>query len=138
MDDRCALEVVDDTYRMISPQVDTGVYKLTRRRRMLSIGRLEQKEEYEPIAGLLQSDCWSAAPARSDSGQIAHRVLARCRLISSQEMCSDRCQTLLNTGSGIDAGILSDEVRTQRQLQPLPSFTVTHPVSGQSPLVAQR
>ena len=56
IDDRCALEVVDDTFRVISSQADAGVYKLTKRRRELSIGRIEQKEEYEPIDGLLRKD----------------------------------------------------------------------------------
>lgn len=56
IDDRCALEVVDDNYRVISSQADAGVYKLTKRRGELSIRRIEQKEEYEPIDGLLRKD----------------------------------------------------------------------------------
>ena len=56
IDNRCALEVVDDTYRIISLQADAGVYKLTKRRGELSTRRIEQKKEYEPIAGLLQRE----------------------------------------------------------------------------------
>ena len=56
IDDGCALEVVHDSYRVISSQAGAGAYKLTKRGRDVSITRIEQKEEYEPVAGLLCVD----------------------------------------------------------------------------------
>ena len=53
IDDRCALEVVDDTYRVITSRADAGVHRLTKRRGGLSIRQIEQKAAYEPIAELL-------------------------------------------------------------------------------------
>ena len=53
LDDNCAIEVVDDTYRVITSQRGAGAYKLVNRRGELSIERIVQREEYEPIAALL-------------------------------------------------------------------------------------
>ena len=52
-DDRCALEVVDDTYRVITSRSDAGVHKLAKRRGGLSIQQVERTTEYRPIAELL-------------------------------------------------------------------------------------
>ena len=56
IDDRCALEVVDDAYRVITSRADGGVYKLTKRRGGLSIRQVERRKEYRPIAELLGRD----------------------------------------------------------------------------------
>ena len=65
IDDGCALEVVDDYYRVISSQANAGIYKLTRLRREISIERVEQREGYEPLAGLLRTDRLRAMTALS-------------------------------------------------------------------------
>ena len=56
IDNNCALEVIDDGYRVITSQPDAGAYKLLNRRGELSVSRIEQKEQYEPIARLLQKE----------------------------------------------------------------------------------
>ena len=56
IDDRCALEVVDGAYRVITSRAAAGAYTLTKRRGGLAIRRIEQKAGYEPIAGLLGSE----------------------------------------------------------------------------------
>ena len=53
IDDRCALEVVDGAYRVITSRAAAGAYTLTKRRGGLAIRRIEQRAGYEPIAGLL-------------------------------------------------------------------------------------
>ena len=54
VDNNCAIEVIDDTYRVITSQPDAGAYKLVNQRGEVSVQRIEQKEEYSPIARLLQ------------------------------------------------------------------------------------
>ena len=54
IDNNCAIEVVGDTYRVITSQDGAGAYKLDKKGSELSTVRLEQKEEYAPIAGLLR------------------------------------------------------------------------------------
>ena len=54
IDDGCALEDVDDTYRVLSSQADAGAYRLTKRGREVLVERIQQKEEYEPMTGLLR------------------------------------------------------------------------------------
>ena len=54
VDNNCAIEVIDDTYRVITSQPGAGAYKLVNRRGEVSVQRIEQKEEYGPIARLLQ------------------------------------------------------------------------------------
>ena len=56
IDNNCAVEVVDDTYRVITSRAAAGAYKLLNRRGELLVKRIEQKEEYEPIALLLQRE----------------------------------------------------------------------------------
>jgi dipeptidase E len=56
IDNNCAVEVVDDTYRVITSRAAVGAYKLLNRRGELSVKRIEQKEAYEPIALLLQRE----------------------------------------------------------------------------------
>ena len=53
IDNNCAIEVVDDTYRVITSRADAGAYKLFKRSGDLSFKRLEQRDEYESIAPLL-------------------------------------------------------------------------------------
>ena len=56
IEDNCAIEVVDDTYRVITSRAGAGAYKLLNRSGDLAVKRIEQKEEYEPIARLLQTE----------------------------------------------------------------------------------
>ena len=56
IDNNCAVEVVDDTYRVITSRAAVGAYKLLNRRGELSVKRIEQKEAYEPITLLLQRE----------------------------------------------------------------------------------
>ena len=56
IDDNCAVEVVDDTYRVITSRAGAGTYKILNRREELSVERIVQREEYEPIAVLLQTE----------------------------------------------------------------------------------
>ena len=56
IDDCCAIEVVDDTYRVITSRPGAGAYRLVRRGRDLSVTRVEQQVEYQPIEGLLRAD----------------------------------------------------------------------------------
>ena len=56
IDDRCALEVVDDAYRVVTSRADGGIYRLTKRRGRLSIRQVERRKEYRPIAELLGRD----------------------------------------------------------------------------------
>ena len=56
IDNNCAIEVVDDAYRVITSQPAAAAYKLLNRRGELSVQRIEEKEEYEPIARLLQRE----------------------------------------------------------------------------------
>ncbi len=54
IDNNCAIEVVDNRYRIITSQNGAGAYKLIKQRGELAIERIEQKGEYAPIASLLQ------------------------------------------------------------------------------------
>ena len=54
IDNNCAIEIIDDTYRIITSQDSAGAYKLYKQRSELAIERIEQNEDYAPIAGLLQ------------------------------------------------------------------------------------
>ena len=56
IDDNCAIEVVDDTYRVITSQPGAGAYKILNRGGELTVERIVQREEYEPIASLLQAE----------------------------------------------------------------------------------
>ena len=56
IDNNCAIEVVDDAYRVITSRAAAAAYRLLNRRGELSVKRIEQKEEYEAIAGLLQRE----------------------------------------------------------------------------------
>ena len=56
IDDRCALEVVDDTYRVITSRADGGVHRISKRRGGLSIRQVQQTTEFRPIAELLNRD----------------------------------------------------------------------------------
>lgn len=56
IEDNCAIEVVDDTYRVITSKTGAGAYRLLGRGGDLSVKRIEQKEEYEPIAELLRTE----------------------------------------------------------------------------------
>ena len=56
LDDNCAIEIVDDAYRVITSQPGAGAYKLANRHGELSIEQIVQREEYEPIAVLLQRE----------------------------------------------------------------------------------
>ena len=58
-DDHCAIEVVDDTYRVITSQPDAAAYKLFKWDGELSTQRIEEREEYQPIAGLLRRASWT-------------------------------------------------------------------------------
>ena len=53
IDNNCAVEVVDDTYRVITSQAAAGAYKLLNRSEEVLAQRLDQKEEFESIAQLL-------------------------------------------------------------------------------------
>ena len=54
IDDNCAIEVVDEMYRVITSRVGAGAYKLLGSGGALTTERIVQKEEYEPIAQLLE------------------------------------------------------------------------------------
>ncbi len=56
IDDNCAIEVVGDSYKVITSKAGAGAYKLLNRRGEFSIGRIVQREEHEPIAMLLQAE----------------------------------------------------------------------------------
>ena len=56
IEDNCAIEVVDGTYRVIASQKDAGAYKLLRRGEEVTIERIAQKEEYAPIDPLLHTE----------------------------------------------------------------------------------
>ena len=53
IDDRCALEVVDGAYRVVTARADAGVHRIAKRRGGLSIRRIERTTAYRPIAELL-------------------------------------------------------------------------------------
>ena len=55
IDDFCALEIVDDTYRVINSREGAGAYKLTKHRGTITETPIPQSEEYEPLAELLAS-----------------------------------------------------------------------------------
>ena len=54
IDNCCALEIVDDGYRVITSRKGAGAYRLIRGRNELSIERIVEKREYVPIETLLQ------------------------------------------------------------------------------------
>ena len=54
IDDNCAMEVVDAMYRVITSRVGAGAYRLIGSGGALTTERIVQKEEYEPIAQLLE------------------------------------------------------------------------------------
>ena len=56
IDDNCAIEVIDDTYRVITSKVGAGAYKLLNRGGELSMEQIVQREKYVPLAALLQSE----------------------------------------------------------------------------------
>ena len=56
IEDNCAIEVVGDSYKVITSKAGAGAYKLLNRRGEFSIGRIVQREEHEPIAVLLQAE----------------------------------------------------------------------------------
>ena len=54
IDNNCAIEVVDNRYRIITSQKGAEAYRLEKQRGEFSVERIEQKKEYAPIASLLQ------------------------------------------------------------------------------------
>ncbi len=54
IDDHCALEIVDNTYRVITSREGAGAYKLTKHRGNLTEASIPQHTEYHPLAPLLQ------------------------------------------------------------------------------------
>ena len=54
IDNNCAIEVVDNRYRIITSQKGAGAYRLEKQHGEFSVERIEQKKEYAPIASLLQ------------------------------------------------------------------------------------
>ena len=53
LDDNCALEIVDDKYRVITSQDGAGAHRFLKRSGEISVERIVQREEYEPLASLL-------------------------------------------------------------------------------------
>ena len=56
IDGNCAIEVVDDGYRVITSKDGAGAYKFLKRCGEVSLERNVQREEYEPIDTLLQPE----------------------------------------------------------------------------------
>ena len=56
IEDNCAIEVVDEMYRVITSRAGAKAFKLSNRRGKLSIRPIEQREEYESITLLLQPE----------------------------------------------------------------------------------
>ncbi len=56
IDDNCAIEVVDATYRVITSKAGAGAYKLLNRGGEVTMEQIAQREAYEPIAALLRSE----------------------------------------------------------------------------------
>ena len=54
IDDHCALEIIDDTYRVITSREGAGAYKLTKHRGHITVDPIPQHSEYRPLAPLLQ------------------------------------------------------------------------------------
>ena len=54
IDDHCALEIVDDTYRVITSSDSAGAYRLTKHRGNITVDPIPQHSEYRPLAPLLQ------------------------------------------------------------------------------------
>ena len=63
IDDHCALEIIDDTYRVITSHEGAGAYKLTKHRGRITVSPIPQSEEYQPLAALL---------AKPTSGQLSN------------------------------------------------------------------
>ena len=55
IDDFCALEIVDGTYRVITSREGAGAYKLTKHRGRITEAPIPQSEQYQPLAPLLVS-----------------------------------------------------------------------------------
>ena len=55
IDDFCALEVVDDAYRVITSREGAGAYKLTKHRGRITEHPIPQHEDYRPLAELLRA-----------------------------------------------------------------------------------
>ena len=53
IDNNCALEVVDGSYRLITSQSGAYAYRVSKRRGEIDVQRLERNEEYAPMAKLL-------------------------------------------------------------------------------------
>jgi dipeptidase E len=54
LDNNAALEVIDDQYRIITSQPDTHAYKVYKKAGKVMVEEIEQREEFAPLAGLLQ------------------------------------------------------------------------------------
>ena len=54
IDDCCALEIVDDTYRVITSREGAGAYRLTKHRGRIAVHPIAQREEYAPLAELVR------------------------------------------------------------------------------------
>ncbi len=53
IDNNCALEVVDGAYRLIASQPGAHAYRVSKRRGEVDVQRLEQTDEFRPMAGLI-------------------------------------------------------------------------------------
>ncbi len=53
IDDHCALEIVDDAYRVITSREGAGAYRLTKRRGRVTEAALPQRAGYEPLVGVV-------------------------------------------------------------------------------------
>jgi hypothetical protein len=54
IDNNCALVVVDGEYRLIKSQPGVYAYRVSKRRGEIDVQRLEQTDEYTPMAELLE------------------------------------------------------------------------------------
>ena len=54
IDDFCALEIVDGTYRVITSREGAGAYRLTKHRGRIAVHPIPQRAEYAPLGELLQ------------------------------------------------------------------------------------
>ena len=52
IDDNCALEVIDGSYRVITSQEGAGAHKLYKQNRQLIIEQIEQMRVFAPISDL--------------------------------------------------------------------------------------
>ena len=55
IDNNCAIEFVDGGYRLITSQPGASAYKLHKYRGEVITERIEQREEFSPVADLLKS-----------------------------------------------------------------------------------